>query len=265
MSGQTVSGTLVELDSTSSTQHDAKRLARLGCDHGTGVVARRQTEARGRLGRRWASDHDGLWLSVVLRCHLPMVRAPRLSIAACAAVLGRLQDGGVDAWAKWPNDLLVPSAPSQTPSPILGPFRKAGGLLVEAIDVETTLDGPVLRCCVVGVGLNLWQPPGGFGDLSEHAGALADAGWGAAHGDDSARLMLARDLVDAVASIVNDTDDRFIGVLDTLRRRSATLSRRVTVDGRCGVADDFDDDGALIIVDDQGARHVITVGDVSLT
>lgn len=264
MSGQTVIRTLVELDSTNSTQHDAKRLARLGCDHGTGVVARRQTEARGRLGRRWASDHDGLWLSVVLRCHLPMVRTPRLSIAACAAVLGRLRDGGVDAWAKWPNDLLVPSTPSQTPSPILGPFRKAGGLLVEAIDVEATLDGPVLRCCVVGVGLNLWQPPGGFGDLREHAGALADAGWGPAHGDDRARLILARDLVDAVASTVNDTTDRFNGVLDDLRRRSATLSRRVTVDGRCGVADDFDDDGALIIVDDQGARHVITVGDVSL-
>lgn len=257
---------LVEIDgSTPSTQEDAKRLARLGCAHGTGVIARRQSEARGRRGRRWASDHDGLWLSVVLRLRLPMLRAPRLPIAACAAVMQRLRDDGLDVWIKWPNDILVPVPSSQPPSPILGPYRKAGGLLVEVLDLESTLDGPVLRSCVVGLGLNLWPPPEGFvDDLRDHAGALTDVGFSAPPGDDDARLTLARRLVAAVAGSADDTGDGFGAVLDALRERSATLSRRVTVDGRSGRADDFDADGALVIVDDDGLRHVVNAGDVAL-
>ena len=193
------------------------------------------------------------------------MREGEMQGAACAAVMQRLRDDGLDVWIKWPNDILVAVPSSQPPSPILGPYRKAGGLLVEVLDLESTLDGPMLRSCVVGLGLNLWPPPAGFvDDLSDHAGALTDVGFSAPHGDDDARLTLARRLVSAVAGSADDTGDGFGTVLDVVRERSATLSRRVTVDGRSGRADDFDADGALVIVDDDGVRHVVNAGDVAL-
>ena len=50
------------------------------------------------------------------------------------------------------------------------------------------------------------------------------------------------------------------------RERCATLGRRVVVETAratvVGTAEAVDDDGALVVVGDDGARHVVVVGDV---
>lgn len=253
---------LHEYDEVDSTQTVARALIADGAAHGTAVLARRQSGARGRRGRVWSSTHPGVWLSVVLRPHIPLPLAPRLPIAACTVVLDVLCGRGLDAWIKWPNDVLVPAA---QPSPVLGPFRKAGGLLVEVVDVG----GGHLESAVLGVGLNLRAPADGFGDL-DLAGALAAVGFGVNlddHGLDDARRELGRALATACARrLVADGVEApsFPDALARLRSRSATLGRRVGVDGVAGLAVDFDDDGALILKDDGGRRQLVTAGDVSL-
>lgn len=252
---------LHEVETTTSTQLDARRLADDGAVHGTAVLARRQDAARGRRGRHWQSDHDGLWLSVVLRPRVPIVLAPRLPLAACVVVLDLLEARGLDVHIKWPNDVLVPVTAAALPSPVLGPFRKAGGLLVEVVQASAAR----LDCCVLGLGLNLWRPPVGFGDLEGHAGALADIGF---VGDDEARRALARALTTTLAATLGGPDavddGAFARVRQRLIARSATLGRDVVVDGVAGRAVDLDDDGALVLVDGEGARRVITAGDVAL-
>ncbi|HEY1098689.1 MAG TPA: biotin--[acetyl-CoA-carboxylase] ligase [Myxococcota bacterium] len=248
------------VDDTASTQDDARALVAAGCVHGTAVVAKRQHSGRGRRGRSWFAGEHGLWLSVVLHVEVPVSRAPRIPIAACVAIaealdatVGAAAGAASSVFIKWPNDLLVPAADTGT---ALGPFRKAGGLIVEAVDVDAT----TLKTCVLGVGINVRAPDDGFpDDVTATAGHLARAF------DDDARVALARAVVASLLDIgARVDDDAFEHVLTTLKARSATLKRRVTVEGITGRAIDFDHDGALVVLADDGRRHTIRAGDVAL-
>ena len=251
---------LIALSLVTSTQAEAKAQAHQGCAHGVVVVAQEQSAGRGRRGRTWLSGRHGLWMSMVLRVDLPMTRAPRLSLCACAAVADVLHKAAVDVFVKWPNDLMV-AAP--TSHPVLGCFRKAGGLLIEAVDVE----GDRLRTAVLGVGINLSAPAGGFtADLGDSAGALTDAGFDV---EALPRLALAALLQTALIHIAPHTDDAaFAAVRQQLSARSATLGRVVRVEGPpciVGTAIGFSSDGALQIEDhNTGEVHLVHAGDVML-
>lgn len=238
---------------TGSTQEDAKALAKDGCDHGVVVVADVQTGGRGRRGRAWVSGPHGLWMSIVLRTSLPMPKAPRLALCACDVVARVVVDKGADVFVKWPNDLLVPST---TTHPVLGPFQKAGGLLVEAVDVDAT----TLKTAVLGIGINLRVPDGGFPDDVKDvaAAALVDV--------DVDKLGLAEELQRRLRSIEDAVvdDGEFAAVRSRLAERSATLRRRVSVDGLSGTAVAIADDGALVIEGDDGRRRTIHAGDVAV-
>ncbi|MBM4280656.1 MAG: biotin--[acetyl-CoA-carboxylase] ligase [Deltaproteobacteria bacterium] len=277
---------LVELASSPSTQEAARRLFADGAPHGALVLAHVQTAGRGRRGRTWLSGPHGLWLSMVVRAAMPLSRAARLPLVAADAVVGVLAARGVDARVKWPNDVLLPAATlfaathatgdvragALADGP-LGPYRKVGGLLLEVVD---TMRGPgegvALQGAVLGLGLNLRAPDGGFPDeLRAIAGCLADVDAnlvGAAADFAAVRRAWARALGSALAHALPadaDDDTRFAAVVARLRRRSATLGRRVTVDSVVGLAMDIDDDGALLVRDDAGHVHVVRAGDVVLS
>jgi len=56
------------LDVVDSTNNFAKKLALQGCKEGTAIIAKEQTNGRGRKGRVWYSEHGtGLYMSVVLK------------------------------------------------------------------------------------------------------------------------------------------------------------------------------------------------------
>ena len=97
------------------------------------LAARDQTGGRGRLGRAWVSQPGrDLTFSVLLR---PVVRYPELLSLPMAVALGvaaALDEYGVAAHTKWPNDLLLRG-------------RKVGGILTE--QEQGSL--------VVGVGVNV--------------------------------------------------------------------------------------------------------------
>lgn len=106
--------------------------------HGDIVVARRQTRGRGRMGRAWFSDEGGLYFSVFLKpantAHLENI-TQGLCLAVCRAV----EDAGVKALVKWPNDVLANGA-------------KIAGILSEAV-IE---DGRFFAL-VLGAGVNIRQ------------------------------------------------------------------------------------------------------------
>jgi BirA family biotin operon repressor/biotin-[acetyl-CoA-carboxylase] ligase len=128
---------LTVVDATGSTNADLAAAARAGAPEGSVLVAEAQEAGRGREDRAWVSPpRAGLTFSVLLRpSGVPPARWGWLSLLAGVALtraVGRL--GEVDAWLKWPNDLL------------LGPHRrKAAGLLAEVAN------GAV----VIGIGLNV--------------------------------------------------------------------------------------------------------------
>lgn len=93
------------------------------------VVAERQTQGRGRRGRRWESPAGNLYFSLLLGPDVD----DWLPLRAGVALAEVAQVG----WLKWPNDLVAPDG------------RKLGGILVERSG------GRIL----LGVGLNIDTAP----------------------------------------------------------------------------------------------------------
>jgi len=130
-------------DELSSTNVEATSLGHSGAEHGTVVIAERQTAGRGRLARVWFSPGGvNIYCSLVLRSHLPANRlAEWLSwlplIAALAAAEAIECVTSVPVSLKWPNDLLLSG-------------RKVGGVLCE--NNQASPSGPFQ---VIGIGINV--------------------------------------------------------------------------------------------------------------
>src|ERR1035441_6322139 len=103
---------------TGSTNNDALEAARSGAPHGSVYFADEQHAGRGRGNHAWHSAAgQGLYVSVLLRPHLPAARLPLLPLAAGLAAADAVRSiTGLAVDLRWPNDLLLND-------------RKAGGIL----------------------------------------------------------------------------------------------------------------------------------------
>jgi BirA family biotin operon repressor/biotin-[acetyl-CoA-carboxylase] ligase len=124
-------------DNLGSTNMTAKELAKAGAEEGTVVIARTQSQGRGRFERSWESPGGGVYLSVILRPNVPLEKTPLLSFVAALAVTKALSSYGLHATIKWPNDVRVNG-------------RKIAGILLESEG-----GGVTINYVVVGIGINL--------------------------------------------------------------------------------------------------------------
>ena len=130
----------VFLQETDSTNRVAKELARQGAKHGTAVLARRQSAGRGRMGRQFFSPEGGLYLSVILRPDVTPEDLLLMTPMAATAVWKAVESlTGIRLGIKWVNDLYLEG-------------KKVCGILCEGAG----------DAVVVGIGLNLCTPEGGF-------------------------------------------------------------------------------------------------------
>lgn len=151
------------LENTDSTNTCVRRLAEDGAPEGTVVVAAAQTAGRGRSGKSFLSPAGtGLYMSVLLRPQLAMGDALLITTAAAVAVAHAVERvAAVTAQIKWVNDVYVEG-------------KKVCGILTEgALDLENG----GLRYAILGIGINICPPAGGFPpELASVAGALTAAG-----------------------------------------------------------------------------------------
>lgn len=122
-----------------STNNMAKKLAREGCKEGTIVIADKQSNGKGRLGRTWASPpNEGIWMSVVLRPALSPNKASQLTLIAGLSMCEVIREiTGLDAKIKWPNDIVING-------------KKVCGILTEmSAQIED------IEYVVVGIGVNV--------------------------------------------------------------------------------------------------------------
>jgi len=210
--------------SCDSTNHLARQVLALHPDARILVAADHQTAGRGRLGRIWQSEPgQNLLFSVVLRPPVPAVQAARCVLVWAAALAREL-----DAWLKWPNDLVDEQD------------RKLGGLLA-------VLDGTAPVRVVLGVGVNVNQVT--FAGLPGATSLAARDGLPHDRQALLVRLVQALESADVVAP----------AALDAWRERNRTLGRRVRVGATEGNAQALREDGALMI---DGAP--VLAGDVEL-
>jgi BirA family biotin operon repressor/biotin-[acetyl-CoA-carboxylase] ligase len=131
-------------DSLPSTQTLAIELAEQGEPGGLALLARRQTQGRGRAGRAWQSQPGNLHLSVLLRPAGPAREIAGHALLAAVALheAATHHAPGRPLRLKWPNDLMEEGA-------------KLAGILAEA-----SLDpaGGIAHL-VLGFGVNLAHAP----------------------------------------------------------------------------------------------------------
>ncbi|MCO6059068.1 bifunctional biotin--[acetyl-CoA-carboxylase] ligase/biotin operon repressor BirA [Pseudomonas sp. MOB-449] len=126
-------------DSLDSTNAEVMRLLAAGRVPPFAVTAERQTDGRGRRGRRWVSPYaQNLYYSVALRIEGGARQLEGLSLVVGLAVLSTLRSFGLEAVGlKWPNDLLVNN-------------RKIAGILLELVG-----DPADICHVVIGIGINV--------------------------------------------------------------------------------------------------------------
>ncbi len=131
-----------------------------GALHLTTVIADRQTGGKGRMGRHFFSYDGGLYMSVVLKTSKIKVPYHICTPVAALAVMKTLEEYRIrDIKIKWVNDLLVDG-------------RKVCGILTES---RSALDG--IDRIVIGIGINLTLPQGGFPEyIKDRAGCVGYKG-----------------------------------------------------------------------------------------
>jgi BirA family transcriptional regulator, biotin operon repressor / biotin---[acetyl-CoA-carboxylase] ligase len=124
---------------TGSTNDAARQLAEQGAPEGTIVLAEKQTQGRGRLGRSWLSEQgDGIYASILLRPVLKPRDAAVLTLVAAVAGSEAIEQAcELRADIKWPNDLLLSG-------------RKCCGILS-----EMQAERDEIRYVIVGIGINV--------------------------------------------------------------------------------------------------------------
>jgi len=215
-----------------STNRIVKELAQQGAAEGTVLFAEYQTAGRGRLGRSFFSPAgSGLYFTVLLRPEGAAVDALKLTVAAGVAVAEAVkQVTGLDLKIKWVNDLYLGD-------------KKVCGILAEgALRPEGGL-----TYCALGIGLNVFAPEGGFGELSSIAGALLK------QPQEGLRERLARAILDRFFAYYRDLEHP--ALLAGYRERSYLQGKTVTA-----VRGDDKYRGVVVGIGD-GAELLLQVGD----
>lgn len=238
----------VYMDTTESTNLEARRLAQQGAEEGTVVVTEEQAAGRGRLSRGWYSPFGkGLWFSLILRPDFPPAEAPKCTLMAAVALTKAFHKMGLaDAGIKWPNDILVNG-------------RKLVGILTE-------MSGSMeeISYIVMGIGVNVKMKQE---ELPEEIKQIA-----------TSLLMEGVDIerTEAFKIILEELEHQYYDVLDSgfedtlneWRKLSVTLNQEIEVraPGNTyeGVATDIDDDGNLLVKTTNGEVKRIVAGDVSI-
>ena len=229
---------------TGSTNEDAFALGKAGAPAGVVCIADSQTRGRGRMTRSWFSPPGtGLYCSVLLRPSLPLQDAGLLSFCAALAMTDAVRASGLDAFIKWPNDIVCDG-------------RKICGIL-SACDG----DAGSLRFAVICSGLNLL--PGSFPDeLRGRAACLADFGI-----SEDREVLLHRYLEGLAAAVELLEKEGFSSLRSRLEDLCVLMGRSVIVSGGQqaeGFAEGIGDHGELLLRTSDGALLPVTCGDVSV-
>jgi len=234
---------------TSSTNDVIEKLARAGVKEGVVVFAESQTKGRGRLGRKWFSPAGkGLWFSVLLRPDLRPQGATQLTVtAATALVRAVVQQAGLAAQIKWPNDILLGG-------------RKVAGVLTE---LSAELD--CIKHVILGIGMDVNVSPGDWpAELRKEATSLKiEAGRAFRRADVAAAIL--RELDRGYALV---REHQFARLAEEWEAHCSTLGHHVNirigermVQGR---AESLDEYGALLVRTEHGRLERVIGGDVML-
>lgn len=223
----------------SSTNLIMKGKAQSGAEEFSVLIASEQTAGRGRLGRTFHSPKGtGIYMSILLtpeKDQNPLLIT--VDTAVCVArVLEKMT--GEKALIKWVNDIYIKG-------------RKVCGILAERVEDKI----------VLGIGINVFSPKGGFpDDIKDRAGALFET---------KERYIKEK----VITQLLNEFYNIYVNPLrDELlmeyKKRSVVTGKNILILRNGGeeeaVAIDINDDYSLLVKKENGETENLSTGDVSI-
>lgn len=236
---------IIHFETIESTNDYAKKIAEESID-GTIVISEEQTKGRGRIGRKWHSKKgDGIWMSIILKPNMNPYESPFITLIAGASIVKALNNLGVEATIKWPNDIVINS-------------KKMCGILTE---LSAEIDR--INYVVLGIGINVKTLK--FDDeIKDIATSLYNEGY-----------SISR--IDIIKNIIIEFENLYLdyvknrskeNTLDVCRKYSAIIGKDIyTIQGenkekvKCL---DIDDYGNLVVETKSGEIKNVMSGEVSI-
>lgn len=138
------------LDEIDSTNNYLKKCASEGAAEGKLIVAKKQTNGKGRLGKQFYSPNEtGVYFSLLLRPDFSAEKSLLLTVMAAVAAAETVKNySDADIKIKWVNDVYADG-------------KKLCGILTEG---SVSLENNGLDFAVIGIGVNVKSPESGFPD-----------------------------------------------------------------------------------------------------
>jgi BirA family transcriptional regulator, biotin operon repressor / biotin---[acetyl-CoA-carboxylase] ligase len=239
---------IVLFDTIDSTNKAAKKMADKGAKEGTLVIAEEQTKGKGRMSRSWHSpSHSNILMSLIFRPELPPAKIFYLTMISSIALVSAIKKTtGLETMIKWPNDIYYNN-------------KKLAGILT-----ELRADQGKISHAVVGIGLNVNFDPAENDDIKKTATSL--------YKESEQKLSRNELLIIILQEIEREysllKQFRFEKIRRKWNKHSLILGKPVIIFSdnykEEGTALSIADDGALILVKDNGEKKRIICGDVSL-
>ena len=233
------------LDSTNAVVRE-KAIA--GGPEGYIVIANSQTRGRGRSGRTFYSpSNTGIYMSLLLRPrHFSSHQAAQLTTMAAVAVceaIGSLS--GEKAQIKWVNDIYLRG-------------KKVCGILTEG---SLSLEDGSLEYAVLGIGINVSPPTGGFPDeIKDIAGTV----FYEAQRDGKNRL--AAEVLNRFMAYYSASN--MLNYVDNYRQRSMVIGKEIQVIfpgyTKRAIAHAIDQNCHLIVEYEDGQTETLYSGEISI-
>ena len=233
--------TFLIYDCIPSTNALLKEMCKNGAKNYCTVIADRQTNGRGRLGRSFSSENGGLYMSFLVRDLngfdiISVTAAAGVSVAEAIEKIYNVKCG-----IKWVNDLVYNG-------------KKVCGILSEGV----WSDSGEIEGIVVGIGVNITEPKDGFPDeIKDIAGAISDF-----YSPDE-RNELAKAIIDRFGSNIRSSD-----LHGKYLSRSTVLGRDITVISPSEKYNarviDIDSSFGLVIETDDKKRKTLRSGEISI-
>ena len=231
-----------------STNNKAKQLAAEGAEHGSLIIAERQTAGRGRRGRTWLSmEDDNIYMTILLRPEFEPDKAPMLTLVMAYSAAEAIRSiTGLDIQIKWPNDLVWEG-------------RKLVGILT-----EMSVKKGSIEYVVVGVGVNV--------NIEHFAREVADTAVSIRQA--TGKIWEKEVLITEIAKhfeenykLFEQTED-LSGILEAYNHYLVNCGKEVCIIGEKesyrAYALGINDHGELIVRHEDGTEEAVYAGEVSV-
>lgn len=138
---QVIGKNIFSFEEINSTNTFAKTLDKKFANHGTLIIAEKQTKGRGRFERKWESEEGkNLLFSIILQPGQEIQNIGILPLCTGSAIAEVIEKSfSLKTECKWPNDILING-------------KKVCGILIESTYIENKIEK-----LIIGIGINVNQ------------------------------------------------------------------------------------------------------------